>query len=215
MSAIKCSTIAGELNDFGAQQPATFTSCEALPFRRYWLGPDQMPLERGVAYLGNNERGLVFYAWLEDSNIYTQAQHNDEKLWTLGDTVEFFIKPGAEQEGYWEVHLSPNGFIMDIYIASRKKMISQKISWDEMIAHNSASRHRVFCVPTERRWGAFLEIPWKAFGLATRPPPGTIWQFAVCRYNYAGNLGNPELSSTAPLKLLNFHSYEYFNQLVF
>ena len=215
MNEIKCSEIVGELNDFGAQKPAAFTNCATLPLRRHWLGSGQMPVERGMAYVGSNKHGLVFYVWLEDLNIYTRAQHDKEKLWTLGDTVEFFIKPGAEQDGYWEVHLSPNGFIMDIYIASREKMTSKTITWEEMIAYKSGSRHRVFCVPAERRWGALLEVPWSAFGRDSRPPAGTRWQFAVCRYNYAGNLENPELSSTAPLKKLSFHAYEYFNQLLF
>jgi hypothetical protein len=53
------------------------------------------------------------------------------------------------------------------------------------------------------------------FGREVVPSPGTVWQFAVCRYNYSSNLEGLELSSTARLTELDFHRYEEYTELVF
>jgi hypothetical protein len=64
-------------------------------------------------------------------------------MWTLGDVAEFFVKPGVERSDYWELHVTPNDFIMDIHIPDRAKLQSGRISWDEVIAPNSGANKRV------------------------------------------------------------------------
>jgi hypothetical protein len=174
-----------------------------------------MPDEGGVSYVGFSSAGLWFYMWLEDSSIYTQARNDNEKLWTLGDAAEFFIKPGEAREDYWEIHVSPNDLMMDIHIPSRDRYISGVISWEDVVAANSGSTKRVQVIPAENRWAVELCIPWVAFEFEAVPVPGTVWQFAVCRYNYSGDLESLELSATAHFTELNFHRYEEYTDLVF
>ena len=47
------------------------------------------------------------------------------------------------------------------------------------------------------------------------PAPETVWQFAVCRYNYSGDLESLELSATAHFTELDFHRYEEYTDLIF
>ena len=174
-----------------------------------------MPDESSVSYVGYSSDGLCFYACLEDSNLYTQARSDNEKLWTLGDVVEFFVKPGETREDYWEIHISPNDLIMDIHIPSRDKYMNNVISWDKVVAADSGSTKRVQVIAAENTGAVELCIPWAAFGYETVPVSGTVWQFAVCRYNYSDNLENLELSATAHFTELDFHRYEEYTDLIF
>ena len=210
---ISCPRMTSENTDFGVEHPTKYRSCTRLPLRRYWDGPTAMPNEAGLALVGAEELGLSFYVQFQDSDIFSTATGDNQKMWTLGDVAEFFVKPGIERSDYWELHITPNDFIMDIYISDRSKFQAGAITWDQVIAHQSASRKRVEVV--DGQWSVEVCIPWSAFGVEGVPANGTIWQFAVCRYNYNDGLDDPAHSSTANLTSPNFHRYEDFSDLVF
>ena len=214
-TSVICKEVTGQARDFGVEQPGKYRASEPLPLMQWWRGAGHMPDEGGLSYVGFNSDGLCFYACLEDSDIYTQARSDNEKLWTLGDVVEFFVKPGENRDDYWEIHVSPSDLIMDIHIPSRDKYVSGAISWDNVVTADSGSTKRVQVIAAENTWAVELCIPWAAFGHGTVPTPGTVWQFAVCRYNYSGNLENLELSATAHFTELDFHSYEEYADLIF
>jgi len=172
-----------------------------------------MPTEGGVASVGAAPEGLSFYACLQDSDIFSTATADNQQMWTLGDVAEVFVKPGTERSDYWEIHLTPNGFIMDLYIPDRGRFMEGAITWDEAIAPNSGAARRVEVM--EGKWAVELCIPWSSLGVEAIPSAGTVWQFAVCRYNYNGGLDRPEHSSTAPFTELGFHRYEEFTDLLF
>ena len=214
-TSVICKEVTGQARDFGVEQPEKYRASEPLQLMQWWKGAGHMPDEGGVSYVGFNSDGLCFYVCLKDSNIYTQARSDNEKLWTLGDVVEFFVKPGETRDDYWEIHVSPNDLIMDIHIPSRDKYVSGAISWDDVVTADSGSTKRVQVIAAENTWAVELCIPWAAFGYQTVPVPGTVWQFAVCRYNYSGNLENLELSATAHFTELDFHHYEEYADLIF
>lgn len=213
INSIRCSDVEGDITDFGSQHPAKYGACQVLDLRQNWLGPEQMPEEGACAYVGREGSALCFYIRLVDSLIYTEAERDNDRMWTLGDTVEFFIKPGVERNDYWELHVAPNDLIMDIYIPSREKFTQGEITWEEVVASCSGASKRVEVM--DGSWAVELKVPWTAFGLEVAPPPGTVWQFAVCRYNYPGKLKDPEHSSTAPLTEAGFHTYENYTDLLF
>ena len=211
--SIPCPPLAATAAELGSRHPAKYRDCIPLPLRQFWLGPASMPAEEGQAFVGAAEEGLSFYTCFADSDIFSQASADDQRLWTLGDVAEVFVKPGKERSDYWEVHLSPNGYKMDIHIPDRARFIGGEVTWDQVIAARSGVQTRTAEGPGQ--WTAELCIPWSAFGLEGRAAPGSVWQFAVCRYNYNGGLDNPEHSSTAHLSQVNFHRYEDFTDLVF
>jgi hypothetical protein len=150
---------------------------------------------------------------MEDHNVVSKATEDNQKLFLMGDVAEFFIMPSQAKGPYWEIHLSPNNLIMDVYIADQQAFFSNEITWDEAISYNSDSRKQVNVF--DNGWSCELKVPWKAFGLNEAPEPDTRWRFAVCRYNYDEVDGNPELSSTADLTELNFHRVEEYTELIF
>jgi len=210
-SEIRCTGVSEAPAELDAVSPAKYRDCEKLVLRQSW--EEAVPAEAGTAYVGAAEAGLSFCVVYEDSDIFSTATADNQQMWTLGDVAEVFVKPGVDRSDYWEIHVTPNGFLMDIHIPDRQRFMGGEVTWDEVIAASSGTARRVQVL--KDRWAAELVIPWAAFGVEGRPAQGGRWQFAVCRYNYNGGLQAPELSSTAPLSQPGFHRYEEFGDLVF
>ena len=113
--------------------------------------------------------------------------------------------------------MTPNGFLLDIHIPDRARI--SKGGTHHLGAGGTVRRRRQRRRPrvavTDSAWSVEVTVPWSAFGRDAAPAPGSVWQFAVCRYNYSGGLEDPELSSTAHLTELNFHRHEEYTDLVF
>ena len=215
--SIAVQQLSGPLEDFGARRPARYGACEALPLGQFWKGEDRFPEEAGVAYAGATGRGLSFYVHLLDSDIFSRATGDEQKMPALGDVAEIFVKAGNERPDYWEIHVTPNGFLLDIHIPDRARISEGgTITWEQVepfVPPDSGATRRV--AVTDSAWSVEVTVPWSAFGRDAPPAPGSVWQFAVCRYNYSGGLEDPELSSTAHLTELNFHRHEEYTDLVF
>lgn len=212
--SIPCPAVFGVIDDdLGAEHPAKYSGCQPLSLGRFWEGPGVLPGEAGVAYVGAADEGLSFYVCYTDSDIFSTATGDNQKMWTLGDVAEVFVKPGVERPDYWEIHVTPNDHIMDLYIPDRARFTGGEITWDEVIAPDSRSTRRVAVL--DDRWAVELCVPWSAFDVEAAPAAGVVWQFAVCRYNYNGGLEDPEHSSTAHLTVPGFHRYEEYTDLVF
>lgn len=210
---ISCPIVSGNMDDFGAEHPDKYRQSPLLPLRQFWNGPDVFPGEKGTACVGAMEEGLCFYTCYSDSDIFSKATADNQRMWMLGDVAEFFIKPGATRSDYWEIHVTPNHYLMDLHIPERERFTGGEVTWEEVIAPDSKTRRNVKVL--EGKWAVEMCIPWKAFSLQRIPLAGTRWSFAVCRYNYNGGLENPEHSSTANLTELGFHRWEEFAELVF
>ena len=211
--SIAAVVVSGDIDDLGSPQPRKYAECAALPLRQFWNGANAFPEEAGVAFVGVSDVGLNFCVRYEDSDIFSRATADNEKMWMLGDVAEIFVKPGVKRPDYWEIHITPKAFLMDIHIPSLQKMQEGEVTWEELVAPNSGSRRKV--AVHDGLWAAEIVIPWQAFDCQAQPEQSTAWQFAVCRYNYNGGLENPELSSTAHLGEPGFHRYDEYTDLVF
>ncbi|MGY8822591.1 MAG: hypothetical protein ACKVJG_01385 [Candidatus Latescibacterota bacterium] len=212
-ASIACARISGATADFGSDRPKKYSHCARLALGQFWKGPDSLPSENAHVYIGAFGEGLCFYIYMQDGEIFSRATADNQKMWTLGDVAEFFVKPGDERSDYWEIHVTPNNLIMDIYIPDREKFMGSEIAWERVLAPNSHTKKRVHI--GDGHWAVEACVPWQAFGAKGIPTQGTAWQIAVCRYNCTGGLENPELSSTAAFSQASFHRYEEYTQLVF
>ena len=141
--SIRCPRVSGDVEDFGAEHPEKYRESALLSLRQYWEGPDAFPAEQGSACVGAAEDGLSFYACLIDSDIFSRATADNQRMWTLGDVAEFFVKPGAERSDYWEIHVTPNGYLMDLHIPDRERFTAGEVSWEEVLAPSSGTLRRV------------------------------------------------------------------------
>lgn len=212
-TAIACSPVSGVLANSDQQTPAWYADCVELSLGCFWEGAQSLPIESGTVRVGSAPEGLAFYLSYQDSDIFSEATADQQKMWTLGDVAELFIKPGTDRPDYWEIHVTPNDFLMDIYIPHRERFMGGEITWEEVIAPASGTQRRV--TVSDGSWSVEALVPWKAFALDSAPEAGAVWQFAVCRYNCNGGLESPELSSTAHYTEAGFHRFEEFTDLVF
>jgi hypothetical protein len=68
----------------------------------------------------------------------------------------------------------------------------------------------------DKGWTVEGRIPWTAFtATGGKPQAGDKWRFSLCRYDYSAVFDQPELSSTSPLTVADFHRYEDFGELAF
>ena len=213
MAAVHAPVLPNEPADLTADLPSKYAACPALVLRQHWTGADALPVETGVARIGATTKGLSVHIRYEDSDIFSTATANQQRMWTLGDVAEVFVKPGREQSTYWEVHVTPNEFLMDLYIPSRTGMQAGQYTWEDMVTPESGTVYQAHV--DDGSWSAELTIPWSAFGQSGIPAAGTTWQFAVCRYNYNGGLEGEELSSTAPLSQASYHLVDEYMDLTF
>jgi hypothetical protein len=217
--AVPCARVEGEVAEFGSDEPGGYDPRSRLPLLQWWLGPVARPKEAASAWVGYDDEGLRFYALLEDSDMTTRATADNQRLWELGDVVEFFVKPREDRPEYYETHLDPAGHMMDLYVESREKFENETISWEDMVDFESFASRRVETFPERSRWAAELRTPWRTYGCESPPAPGTRWRFAVCRYDYSSRhrsgVDEPELSSTAHITELSFHRHDEWHELVF
>ncbi len=206
---INSTCIDPNLERAGVSNPNTYAGITPLSLAQYWCG--KMPQKEGYAFVAHCEQGLRFYSWFNENQPYTTASRNDQKLFKLGSVVEFFIHPQGGSE-YWEIHLSPNGLMMDLCIPDRDGMMANQYTWEHMYARDSHTQYQVVAASTS--WATDILIPWKTFQ-RSRCPVGESWGVAVCRYNYPGILSNPELSATAPFTYLDFHNINEYHRLIF
>lgn len=190
--------------------PQEYNETHSLELRQFWLSPEAMPVEKATMHLGYTNEGLCFFVILEDKDIFTKASKDQEKLWSLGDTVEFFVKPGTVS--YYETHVSPpNNLFMDLKIGDRENIGT----WDELLDYNSQNVHNICVDRKNNKWAVELFIPWMGLERDTPPSSEEIWSIAVCRYNYTQGEEKPELSSTALFSKKYFHLFEDYHSINF
>ena len=139
---LNCPVVEDDPADLDSEAPAKYAACRPLPLRQYWVAANILPREAGVARIGASSKGLSVHVRYEDSDIFSTATANQQRMWQLGDVVEVFVKPGLDRTDYWEVHVTPNAFLMDLHIPSRPGMQTGEHTWEEIIAPESGTTYR-------------------------------------------------------------------------
>lgn len=161
---------------------------------------------------------LYFLAEMDDSDLYADVTEGDGRTWD-NDVFELFFKPATDKSGYYEFQINAAGTVMEMFIPRRGAGGFERFAKERPFHVES----KVKLDGTLNKWqdkdrGWIVEgrIPWTDF-LPTggRPGPGEIWKFALCRYDYSVDFEGPELSTIAPLQVMNFHQYEDYADLKF
>lgn len=192
-----------------------FADTETLPLKQFWDSPASMPQHAGICKIGWNHFGLCFLAILEDTFISTRATQDNQKFWELGDTCEFFIKPGKNQPSYREIHITPNDLKLEIFIPERDTYLAGTPSFEIATTSSPSGCKKLGKKISATQWTAELWVPWQALGCQGIPNNEQEWQATCSRYSYAENNPDPEYSSTAELTQLSFHRHEEFHTIHF
>jgi hypothetical protein len=160
---------------------------------------------------------------MEDHDLFALVKEHNGMTWE-DDVFELFFKPSADKLAYYEFQVNALNTRLELYLPSRGAGGYRRFASAGSLGMESAVKLRGTLNKyddDDKGWTVEGRIPWTAFkATGGRPKPGDKWKFALCRYDYSVTLPQIELpqielSSTAPLKLPNFHQYEDYGELTF
>ncbi|MBI5705864.1 MAG: hypothetical protein HZC36_02620 [Armatimonadetes bacterium] len=193
--------------------------------RQDWLEQERPGLQPSFAGLRWTESSLIVQALLVDSEVVTAATADGQRLWELGDTFEIFLGD-PNSKAYSEFHVSPNGLKLALQFSGPDDVSKARKTGDLSpfavpleIFHaqaGSADSFPGWKVDCEvGGWYAFASIPAQAVTGRERIQSGEVWDGHFARYDYSSSGAEPILSSSAPLRALDFHRRHEWNRLIF
>jgi hypothetical protein len=161
---------------------------------------------------------FYFYAEMEDTDLYADVKEHNGMTWE-NDVFELFLKPSPNKLAYYEFQVNAANTQLELFLPSRGSGGYRRFAPQTRLGMESAVRLQGTLNKWDDRdkgWIVEGRIPWTAFkATGGKPAAGAKWRFALCRYDYSKDFDRPELSSTAPLTLPDFHRYEDFGELTF
>lgn len=175
------------------------------------LNTNDAPRERALAFLWRSGDILKVCAMMEDSDVFNTATEKNEKTWTTGDVMEFFVQP-SNAENYYELHLTPNNATLELDLPGVQKRMNVK--FEDMFFESGFSYEAgIFAHESGMTgWHGIMSIPFKSIGLSNENLKGST--FSVCRYNYWRNEDKPEQTSTSYYPEGGFHQPQYWHSLL-
>jgi len=168
-----------------------------------------------------NDRYLYFSAEMVDNDLYASVKEKNGQTW-YDDVFELFFKPGGEGDRarhYYEFQVNALNTQLELFLPSRGAGGYHRFAPLTKLGMESAVRLDGTLNDWKDRdkgWTVEGRIPWSAFEASGgKPAVGAKWRFALCRYDYSTDFETPDLSSTAPLPVPDFHRYESYGELVF
>jgi hypothetical protein len=165
-----------------------------------------------------DDQYLYFCAEMEDVDLYADVKEHNGLCWE-NDVFELFFKPHEDQLGYYEFQVNALNTQLEMFLPSRgaggyrRFQTVGKLGTESAVKLNGTLND---WTDKDKGWTVEGRIPWKAFApTGGRPKAGDKWRFALCRYDYSTAYERPDLSSTAPLTLPDFHRYEDYGTLEF
>ena len=215
--AAECRRATGPLTIDGRADEAAWRKAEVLKdFAVFW---QQRPATSATqARLLWDDRNLYFTAEMADKDLYADVKTHNGMTWA-NDVFELFFKPSTTSLKYYEFQVNAANTQLELFLPSRGSGGYQRFAPRTRLGLQSA----VVLQGTLNHWqdedvGWTVEgrIPWTAFrATGGKPRAGDQWRFALCRYDYSATLAEPDLSSTAPLTVPDFHHYEDYGTLTF
>jgi hypothetical protein len=185
-------------------------------FSVFWL--KRKAKTRTTARLLWNDRYLYFSAEMEDTDLFADVREANGVTWE-NDVFELFFKPAEDKLPYYEFQVNAANTQLELFLPSRGSGGYRRFAKATRLGMQSAVKLQGTLNKwddTDKGWTVEGRIPWSAFKLTGgKPRIGAQWRFALCRYDYSKTLDHPELSSTAPLTLPDFHRYEDYGTLTF
>ena len=173
-----------------------FENAVRLPFRQTWRDEPSPGFREGEVRVGWNAAGLWVLATMTDDHIVTQATGNNQRLWTLGDVFEIFLRDLSGEE-YLEMHTDPNGYTLQLRFPSERifpLMKARQFKVDDLMVSE----------PLFRAQARVRESGWDVIACVTAVR-GRSLRASFSRYDYSAVGGKPVLSSTSAHQEVNFH----------
>ena len=86
---------------------AAFQDVAVISGQQKWRKRAEPDFAQMLVQIGWCDDMLLLFAELTDTDIFTHAKTNNQRLWELGDAFEVFLRP-RNQESYVELQVAPN-----------------------------------------------------------------------------------------------------------
>lgn len=211
--ADKAPVIDGKLDD-----PAWKLAAVIDRFPAFWKKEATAPAHATKARLVWDREGLYFAAEMTDADVRAFGTKHNDSLWN-GDVFELFFKPSTDRPEYFEFQSNPKSVLFESAFLERNRP-TEPIPTAKPLGMSAVAVVRGTLDrsgDSDQGWTVEGRIPWSAFAPSFAPPEaGTIWAFALCRYDYYGPEKTPPvLMSSAPLTQPSFHRFEDYGRLRF
>jgi alpha-galactosidase len=198
--------LAGAVDAEGFPAERAWETAPPVCFSADWQGKNaDRRRETQVRLLWNDEfLFLRFDARYRGITVFADAEPSGRRdgLWDR-DVCEVFLQPPCSAPGcYKEIEVAPNGFWIDLYIASGGKRDLQ-----------SGLRRRVNIDEGKKQWDALLALPMKS--LAARLEMPAVWRVNFFRVEGAAEPRFYSAWRPTNTPVPNFHVPEAFGALVF
>ena len=187
-----------------------------------WLQEKNRPAKTATrARLLWDQDYLYFSADLDDGDLFADVTEHDGQTWN-NDVFELFFKPDVKKTAYYEFQVNAAGTIMDCLLPAREPMAYEKYRKSDEFHIRAKVKVRGTLNQRDDKdtgWTVEGKMPWLGFvKTGGRPTADDVWKFALCRYDYDKSFGDPELSTSAPLKsqkAADFHLVDDYANLKF
>jgi len=213
----ECRRVQGRMKIDGVLDEVAWEKAQVLQdFSTFW--EKRKARSATKARLLWDDQFLYFCAEMEDVDLYADVKVHNGMAWT-NDVFELFFKPSEDKPAYYEFQVNALNTQLEMFLPSRGAGGYQRFAPVGKLGMESAVQLDGTLndwTDKDKGWTVEGRIPWKAFApTGGRPKSGAKWRFALCRYDYSVAYERPDLSSTAPLTLPDFHRYEEYGQITF
>ena len=171
--------------------------------------------ETGTVKMLHSDRFWYVAVDMEDSDVVAQGTADQQHHYTMGDTIEIFLKP-ADDTYYWEMYGTPNGLRTTFFYPSRSYVFVPRSADQVPNFEVAASVDGVMndWRTTDRGWKIEFKFPISEFEqYGAKFSPGRPWTFLIARQNYSRRLPLKELSTVPPIQIPDFHLIDQYGML--
>ena len=181
--------------------------------------PDFELQEPAVIRLAWDETHFYVAGQFHDADVIDNNKSDQRFLYSFGDTMELFLKPGT-RKWYWEFYGTPNNYKTTLFYPSRGRFGLNPFPFQASSGLKVASAvdgtinnlH-----DEDKGYVVEMAIPLKDLNLEGQGmfAKDVQWSILVSRYNFSAKSETfqAELSTTPKLKRVNFHLYETWAKL--
>jgi hypothetical protein len=174
-----------------------------------------------VAKLLWDDKYLYFYCDMQDDDLYADVTEHDGNTWE-NDVFELFFRPDPAKLPYYEFEVSVANTKFDMFTPSRgsghlrRWLKARNFGWETAVKPRGKLNTSDISIEKADGWSVEGRFPWSDFAATGgKPAAGSVWHFALCRYDYSRSYLDAELTCTAPLTQPNFHRIEDYTPLRF
>ncbi len=178
-------------------------STVALPLGQPWNRELEAGFLPASVHLGWRPESLEVDAWMADSDVFTEATADNQRMWQLGDVFEAFLQVEGRSD-YTELHVVPGNLRCHLQLSGVEARLAPDFSQRDfealLVLPAAFTSHANLSL---EGWNVSLSVPPAVLGLPAFAE-GQNLRVSFCRYD-AGPNRPAIVSTTSHHSVLDFH----------